>query len=63
MMKLIVQFGGETRFDPPIWCITQTRMQWSPGIRDSSRALAMAGWPKSIMSELTCGIFPEDASP
>jgi len=63
MMKLTLQFGRETRFDQPIWRIARSREQWSPGIRDSSRALAMAGWPKPIRPELTNGIFSEDASP
>jgi hypothetical protein len=37
IMKLKVQFDREIRFDLPVWCITQTRMQWSPGIRVSLR--------------------------
>jgi len=63
MMKLIIRFGGESRFDQPIWCIAQTRMPWSPGLRDSSRALAMAGWPKPTRPELTGGVLQEDLSP
>jgi hypothetical protein len=62
-MKLKVQFGWETRFDQPIRCITRTRGRWSPNIRVSLRALAMAGRPKPIKPELTSGIFPEDSSP
>lgn len=53
----------ETRFDQPIRRITRTRGQRSPGIRVSLRALAMAGRPKPIKPELTCGIFPEYPSP
>lgn len=49
IMKLEVQFDREIRFDLPVWCITQTRMRWSPGIRVSLRALAMAGRPKPII--------------
>ena len=63
MMKLKLQFGRETRFDQPIWRIARSRVQWSPGLRVSLRALAMAGWPKPIKPELNSGIFPEDASP
>jgi hypothetical protein len=48
MMKLKVQSGWETRFDQPIRRITQTRVQWPPGIRVSLRALAMAERPKRI---------------
>jgi hypothetical protein len=48
MMKLKVQFGQEIRFDPPIRRITRPRVQWSPGIRVSLRAPAMAGRPKTI---------------
>ena len=48
MMKLKVQFGAETRFDQPIRRITRARVQWSPDIRVSLRALAMAGRPKPI---------------
>jgi hypothetical protein len=57
MMKLKVQFSRETRFDQPIRHTTRTQAQWSPGIRVSLRALAMAGQPKSIKLELTSGIF------
>jgi hypothetical protein len=63
MMKLKVQFGGETCFDQPIRRITRARVQWSPGNLLSLRALAMPGRPKPIKPELTGGIFPEDSSP
>jgi hypothetical protein len=52
-MKLKIQSGWETRFDQPIRRITRTRVQRSPGIRVSLRALAMAGRPKPIKPELT----------
>ena len=57
MIKLKIQFVGETRFDQPIWCVTRTRVQWPPGIRISSRTAAIAGRPKPIKPELTCGIW------
>ena len=61
-MKLIIQFGPETRFDQPIRCLTRTEAQWSPGIRDLWQMLAMAGRPKPIKPELAGEIFPEDSS-
>jgi len=63
MMKLKVQFGRETRFGQPIWRIARSRVQWSPGIQVSLRALAIPGRPRPIKPELTNGIFPEDSSP
>ena len=47
-MKRKVQFGKETRFDVPIRRAIRTRAQWSPDIRLSRRALAMAERAKLI---------------
>jgi len=63
VIKLKVQFDRETGFSQPIRRTTRTPAQWSPNIRVSLRALAMAGQPKPIKPELTGGIFPEDSSP
>ena len=60
-MKLKVQFGRETRFGQPIRCLTQSRTQWSPVIRVSLRALAMARRPKPIKPQWNNGTFPEDS--
>jgi hypothetical protein len=47
IMKLKIQFGGETRFDMPGLQIIKTWAQLLPGMRLSSlRTLAMAERPK-----------------
>jgi len=48
VMKLNIQFGEETRFDQPIRRIIRTRVRLWPGIRLSSRALAMIKRTKPI---------------
>jgi hypothetical protein len=63
IMKLEVQFGGETRLDKPVRRMIGTRVQLLPGIRGSLRALARAKRSKPIRPELNGGICPEDSSP
>lgn len=48
VMKLKVQFGGETCFDQRIRRIVRSRVQLWPGNRVLLPALTMAGRPKSI---------------